>query len=127
MLTPMADSPELVHRAFQDAFNRHDLTAIVSLYEPDAVMVGPSGPVQGVGAVEERYRNFFTAKPTIEIETIAITRAGNLALLHGRWKLRGSRPDGAAFQSEGRNSEVVRQQADGRWLFVIDNASVPKD
>lgn len=116
-----------MHRTFQDAFNRHDLPAIVSLYEPDAVMRGPSGPVQGSSAIEERYRNFFTAKPTIEIETLAVTRAGNLALLHGKWSLQGSTPDGATFQSEGRNSEVVRQQADGGWLFVIDNASVPKD
>jgi hypothetical protein len=36
-------------------------------------------------------------------------------------------PDGSAIQSEERNTEVVRQQSDGRWLFVIDNSSVPQE
>jgi len=48
-------------------------------------------------------------------------------MLHGRWTLRGTAPDGTAIQSEGRNTEVVRQQADGRWLFAIDHSSVPQD
>ena len=33
------NEPESLHRAFQDAFNRHDLESIMGLYEPDAVLV----------------------------------------------------------------------------------------
>jgi ketosteroid isomerase-like protein len=50
----MADSPEQLHRAFQDAFNRHDLEAIVALYEPDAVLAGADGPVEGRDAIRNR-------------------------------------------------------------------------
>lgn len=38
----MTKSPEHIHRAFQDAFNRHDVEEVVALYASDAVMVGPS-------------------------------------------------------------------------------------
>jgi uncharacterized protein (TIGR02246 family) len=103
------------------------MRSIVALYEPEAVMVGPSGPVQGTDAIRERYRNFFAIRPTIDLHTLGVNRAGELAMLHGRWTLRGSAPDGTAIQSGGRNAEVVRQQDDGRWLFVIDNSSVPQE
>ena len=33
----MTESPEQLHKRFQDAFNRHDLDSIVELYEPGAV------------------------------------------------------------------------------------------
>lgn len=123
----MSQSPEQLHRVFQEAFNRHDVESVVALYEPAAVMVGPSGPAQGTDAIRERYRNFFAMRPTIDLQTLDVNVAGELAMLHGRWTLRGSVPEGTAIHREGRNTEVVRRQADGRWLFVIDHASVPQD
>jgi ketosteroid isomerase-like protein len=69
------ESPEHLHRAFQDAFNRHDLESIVALYETDAVLATANGPLTGIDAIRDRYR-------------IALA---------------------------------------GRWLFVIDNPSVPQD
>ena len=55
---------------------------------------------------------------------ISTPAAGELALLQGKWVLLGTGPDGAEMHSEGRNTETVRRQADGRWLFVIDNPGV---
>ena len=46
-------------------------------------------------------------------------------MLHGRWIVQESGPDGGQIRREGRNTETARQQPDGRWLFVIDNPSVP--
>lgn len=37
--------------------------------------------------------------------------AGDLALVHTRWSLEATAPDGAA----------LRRQPDGRWLIAIDN------
>jgi len=125
--TCMTESPAQLHRAFQEAFNRRDVESTVALYEPGAVMVGPRGPAQGTDAIRERYRNIFATLPTIDLQTLGVNVTGNLAMLHGRWTLRRCAPDGTVIQSEGRNTEVARQQADGRWLFVIDNPSVPQD
>ena len=123
----MIESPEQLHRAFQDAFNRHDLDAIVALYEPGAVMASVDGTVQGTDAIRARYRIALAARPSIEVETLGVIRAGTLAMLHGKWILREVGPDGREVRREGRNTETARQQSDGPWLFVIDNPSVPQE
>ena len=116
--------PQDLHRAFQDAFNRHDVEAVVELYEPDAVVISGTGPVRGVDAIREMYRGVFTMLPTLDIQTLALHIVGDLAMLQGRWTWRGTAADGSAIQREGRSVETVRRQTDGRWLFVIDNPSV---
>lgn len=47
--------------------------------------------------------------------------------VHGTWILHETGPDGRQVRRDGRNTETARQQSDGRWLFVIDNPSVPQD
>ena len=48
-------------------------------------------------------------------------------MLHGAWILQETSADGTTMRREGRNTETVREQPDGRWLFVIDNPRVPLD
>jgi uncharacterized protein (TIGR02246 family) len=120
-------TPEQLHQAFEDAFNSHDVDAIVALYEPDAVMVNANGALYGIDAIRELYRRALATRPRIELHTLGVHRAGDLAMLHGKWTVREIAPDGAAIRREGRNTEVARLQPDGRWLFVIDQPSVPQD
>ena len=123
----VTESPERLHRRFQDAFNRHDLESIVALYEPEAVLATINGPVQGTDAVRQAYREVLAMRPTIDVQTLGVNRAGNLAMLHGKWALHGIGPNGDQIRRDGRNTEIARLQPDGRWLFVIDNPSVPQD
>lgn len=90
-------------------------------------MVGPNGPVRGTDAIRERYRGFLALRPAIDLQTICVDIVGELAMLHGRWTLRVVSPDGTSSESRGCNADVIRQQADGRWLFVIYNSTVPQD
>lgn len=122
----MDQKPGQIHRNFQEAFNRHDLEGLVALYEPGAVLVNFTGPVTGLAAIREAYAGFLAMRPTIELETTGVFQADEIALLHGKWVLRGTGPDGGEIRNEGRNAETVRRQADGRWLFVIDNPSAPQ-
>ena len=123
----MIESPEQLHRAFQEAFNRHDLESIVALYEPGAVLASFNGPVQGTDAIREQYRGALAMHPSIDVQTLSVNLAGNLAMLHGKWTLHETGPNGSWVRREGRNTETARQQSDGGWLFVIDNPSVPQD
>ena len=123
----MVQSPEQLHRVFQEAFNRHDLESIVALYEPGAVLASVNGPVQGTDAIREQYRGALAMHPSIDLQTLDVNLAGNLAMLHGKWILHETGPDGRQVRREGRNTETARQQPDGRWLFVIDNPQVPRD
>ena len=123
----MTESPERLHRSFQDAFNRGDLDSIVELYELRAVLVRAGGSVQGIESIREAYRGILAMRPTMELQTLGVNRAGDLAMLHGKWILQETGADGSPIRTEGRNTETARLQPDGRWLFVIDNPSVPQD
>ncbi len=118
-------SPEELHIKFQHAFNRYDLDSILALYEPGAVLVSGGGPVQGTAAILELYRGVFAVRPTLELQTLGVTRAGDLAMLHGKWILYESGSDGSQIRREGQNTETARLQPDGRWLFVIDYPYIP--
>jgi ketosteroid isomerase-like protein len=50
-----------------------------------------------------------------------VLEAGDTAVLSGQWKLTGRGPDGTAMEMTGRSVEVLRRQADGTWLFVLDH------
>ncbi len=123
----VTDLPEQLHARFQDAYNRHDPESIAELYELCAVLVTRGGPVRGRDAIREAYRTYFATRPAIEVKTLGVNRAGDLAMLHGKWSLRETGPDGGLVCRDGRNTETERLQADGRWLFAIDDSFVPQD
>jgi ketosteroid isomerase-like protein len=113
-------APQELHSRFQEAFNRHDLDAAVALYEPCAVLARVDGAAEGLDAIREAFRGYFAIRPAVELTTLGVARAGDLALLEGKWTLEGTAPDGSAIYREGRSTEVARLQPDGRWLYVID-------
>jgi len=115
--------PEELHSAFLEAFNRHDLEAVVSLYERAAILVGPERTVEGSEGIRDFYRRLFESRPTMALRTARVCQAGDLALLHGEWSWRGTAPDGGLIDRRGRSVEVVRLQPDGRWLYAIDDPS----
>jgi uncharacterized protein (TIGR02246 family) len=116
-----------LHPRFQEAFNAGNIDGVLALYEPDAMLVAePGRPVTGHAAIREAYTNFFTSRPNITVETLAVFEKDGIALLHGRWTMNGTGPDGSPFTMQGRNSEVGRRQADGNWLFFIDNPFTPE-
>ena len=55
--------PDALHTAFQEAFNRHDLDAVVSLSEPTAVLFSSGAVVQGANGIRDFYRRLFELKP----------------------------------------------------------------
>jgi uncharacterized protein (TIGR02246 family) len=111
-----------MHRVFTAAFNAGDAAALMDLYEPDASLApAPGQVVTGTAAIREVLAGFLALKGKMTIDTVRIIPAGDVALLHGSWILSGTGPDGNAIELAGRNTEVVRRQADGTWRFVIDN------
>jgi len=117
-----ARQPTDLHSLFADAFNRFDEDALIALYEPDATLIPePGSTVRGHEAIREALGNFLALRGTIKLDTIRVYESGDLALLHGHWTLNGHGPDGNPLQMEGRSSEVVRRQADGSWLYTLDN------
>ena len=107
-----------------EAAHRGDLEAAVALYEPNASFVrADSGQVViGRAAIREVFQSVLALKPKYTMEVKAIASGdGDLALTSTTWSVTGVEADGKPFVDKGKSVEVVRRQADGTWLFVIDN------
>jgi uncharacterized protein (TIGR02246 family) len=115
--------PEHMHAAFAEAYNSGNLEDLVALYETDAVLIPQPGQrVEGISAIRESLMGFLNLKGSMQIETLSCIPSHDLALLQAKWNLSATGPDGKPFELSSRTVEVVRQQSDGSWLFVIDNA-----
>lgn len=116
-----AQKPEECDLLLIEALHAGDLDAAVALYEPDATFVLQSGEViTGRQAIREVMKEFLALKPRFSMDVQAVQN-GDLALLRSRWSLSGTGADGQPVTLSGRSIEVVRRQADGTWLFVIDD------
>src|SRR5262245_54117220 len=117
-----AREPQDVHRRFVESFNAGDLDALMTLYEPGAVIIPEPGQlVAGADGVRGVLGQFLALKGTIAIDTRSVAQAGELALLHSDWRLTGTSPEGQPLELSGHTSEVVRRQSDGTWCYLIDD------
>jgi uncharacterized protein (TIGR02246 family) len=108
---PHATEPEDITRLFVERANAGDAEGLAELYEPDAVMGFPPGQTT-VGrdairavleAMLERVEHFEPEEP------LPTLRSGDIALTTT-----------AAKDDAGARAQVVRRQADGTWLRILD-------
>lgn len=104
------------------AFGNGDIDRIMTTYEPGAVVVGEPGvPVTGASALRAMFAGFVAVNPKFTFLDHEIIEAGDLALHLNTWRMTGTAPDGTAVEQGGLSVVVLRRQADGRWLLVIDD------
>lgn len=104
------------------AVNACDLESAVALFEPGAsFVIKPGLVVNGTRGIRQALEGFMALKPTLTIDSQQVVQAGDVAQYCARWNLRGIDPLGTAVQLGGRSSSILRRQADGRWLFLVDN------
>ena len=117
MKTPLETVNHLVR-----AINAGDLAAAVELYEPEALLVSQPGQLaRGRSQVREALAGFVAMRATLTSEVQQVLEAGDLALYLARWSLRGANPAGEPVTLRGESTDILRRQADGRWLIAIDD------
>ena len=110
--------PHDVNRAFADAFNTRDIDNLLALYEEDAELRSGSGVCKGLGAIRQELSELLRAPGEMTSLNNFCMVADDLALLRVDWRL----AEGENVIAEGSSAELVRRQADGRWLYVLDHA-----
>lgn len=120
-----ATTPDQVHALFEEAFNARDLDRLVALYEPGASLVAQPGTIAtGHDQIREALAGFLAVNGPIEMEHLDTVTGTDLAVLHGRWTLTGTGPDGQPLTLGGVTADVVRKGEDGTWRFALDNPFV---
>lgn len=90
---------------FADAWNRHDVEAIVSMMTPDCVMFLSGGPdadgrrLDGVDAVRSATADAFKGLPDAQWEEPKHFVAGDRGVT--QWTFTATRPDGSRIRSVG--------------------------
>jgi ketosteroid isomerase-like protein len=113
-----AASPEDLTRLFVARANAGDVDGLADLYEPGAVMAYPPGQeTVGRAAIREVLAQMVAHVSHFEPEPpLPTVINGDLALTSTR-----------AADGTGGRAQVVRRQADGSWLRVIDRPELPED
>ena len=116
-----ARTPEEIDTLFAKALNAGDLEGLMALYEPQAtLMPSPGSVVTGSAAIREALSGLLAAKPSMTLTARTLAHAGDVALVTAAWRLSMTGQDGKPATMNGQSVEVLRRQADGRWLFAID-------
>ncbi len=107
-----AQTPEDITRLFVERANAGDAEGLAELYEPEAVMGFPPGQEtvgrDAIRTVMEAMLEHGPAEFPHE-EPLATLRIGDLALT-------ATKPQ----DGTGGRAQVVRRQADGTWLRILD-------
>lgn len=114
--------PAEMNETFARAFNDRDLDGLLSLYEPEAALRphGMEAVRRGARAIADELRALLALPGTMASSNTFCLEAGDLALMRSEFRIVAE--DGTVVASGG-GIEVVRRQADGRWLYVIDHAA----
>ena len=113
-------------QAIADAFNRHDLDAIMSFFTDDAVIESPRGPdpfgrrFEGRAAVREGLAARFSGIPDVHYGDDEHFVAGNRGA--SEWTLTGTTADGVRLEVRGCDLWTFREgmvtKKDSFWKIV---------
>lgn len=109
-----ATTPDDLFRLFVERVNSGDLDGIMELYEDDGTVAYiPEQPATGAAEIRQLFEQLLMSKPRYSVEWQQPTiTCGRLALTSAR------------FPSGEVTAEVACRQADGSWVWVIDQPNI---
>lgn len=116
------NEPHEMNAKFAKAFNSGEVENLLTLYEPDAVLVTKSGEsLKGLNEIKKELQNLLKLGGEMVSENQYAFQNGGIALLRAKFVLKTATPQGEPLEIVGHTSEVVRQQPSGNWLYIIDH------
>tara|TARA_B110001454_G_scaffold219203_1_gene252142 strand:- start:60942 stop:61415 length:474 start_codon:yes stop_codon:yes gene_type:complete len=114
--------PEEINARFAQAFNSGKMENILALYEKNAVVHSSATQAdQGHQKIAAGLKPLLALGGQMQATNVFVSQSGGIALLRADWKLTGAKKeDGSPLELGGTSIEVVRQQPNGTWLYVID-------
>lgn len=119
---------DALDKQFIEAFNKQDVDALMAMYwnSPKLVSMPPDGMgTTGWTAARAASAEMFKAMPGVKLEIVSHHNEahGDVVLGWGTWKMTMPTPGGPQLV-EGRYTDA-KMMHDGKWVYVMDHASVP--
>lgn len=117
-----ATTPGDLARMFAVVAATGDALGMAALYEQGGALVGPDGvAVVGRKEIGDALTPMAESRPRVTANITRTVIAGDIAVVYNDWTVKMADPDGGEMEVAGKAVEVCRLQADGTWLFVIDD------
>ena len=115
-------TPEEVLNSVTEGINARDLDSLMTLYEPLACFASQPGQLaKSPDGIRQCLRNFTDMNGKLELKVKRVLKTNDLALVTTEWSFKGTDSDGKHVDMSAKSADVLRQQPDGTWRFVIDN------
>jgi uncharacterized protein (TIGR02246 family) len=115
-------TPEEVLNSVTEGINARDLDSLMTLYEPLACFASQPGQLaKSPDGIRESLRGFIDMNGKLDLKVKRVLRASDLALVTTEWSFSGTGSNGKRVDITAKSADVLRQQLDGTWRFVIDN------
>lgn len=113
---PPARNPNDLEKFFVERANNRDVTGLVALYEPGAVVAYGDGQYAvGLERIQEFFESFVAGRPELEPGAQApAVCSGDVALTS------------TTLTNGDVTAEIARRQQDGTWLWVVDHFALVK-
>jgi ketosteroid isomerase-like protein len=118
----LATEPEGVVASLIERFNSGKVSAMMGLYDSEAVFIADDGRTVTDRAeiAAELERDLSLGLP-LEAKARHVFVAGDIAEIVVDWSIDGTGPGGEHVHVEGSASDIARRGADGLWRNLIDN------
>ena len=115
-------TPEDVLNSVTYGINNRNLNFLMTLYEPVACFASQPGKlVEGQEGIFESLRSFIDLNGKLDLRVKRVLKANDIALVTTEWSFNGTGRDGKHVHMAAKSADVLRQQSDGTWRFIIDN------
>jgi uncharacterized protein (TIGR02246 family) len=109
-----ANSPEDICRLFKQYMAAGDLDAVLSVFDPEAVLVNQSGEVtHSRDGLRQELAPFAAMQTRFAFTIKQVIQSGDIALMHTEWQVSFPQPMSVY------EIEVARRQPDGTWRWLI--------
>ena len=114
--------PEGVVASLVERFKSGKASAMMALYEPDAVFIANDGrTITDHVEIAARLERDLKLGLPLKAKARHVFVADDIAQIVLDWSIEGTGPDGEHVQLGGSASDVVHRGPDGFWRYLIDN------
>ena len=115
--------PEGIVASLLERFNSGKVSAMMSMYAPEAVLIAKDGrTITDRTEIAALFERDISLGLPLKAKARHVFVADDIAQLVVDWSIDGTGPDGKHVHLGGSASDIVRRGADGLWRYLIDNS-----